>query len=117
MSAPAEADPSKMLRLVMQSLEEIRKREDEINHGPLQRRKQICEQIFNQAKDSFQNPVLRRIFEERKQLMMRSLELHVERDELIERQKETSSPQRAQRLRDVERELRMLQAQMRGQGP
>src|SRR5687768_5157306 len=106
-----------MLRLVMQSLEEIRKREDEINHGPLQRRKEICEQIFNQARDSFQYPVLGRIFDERKQLMMRSLELHVEGDELIEREKQTSDPQRAQRLRDVERELRMLQAQMREQGP
>ncbi|HKG71962.1 MAG TPA: hypothetical protein VKA87_08685 [Nitrososphaeraceae archaeon] len=117
MSAPAEADPSKMLRLVMQSLEEIRKRENEIDHGPLQRRKEICEQIFNQARDSFQNPSFRRIFDERKQLMMCSLELHVEREELIERQKETSDPERAQRLRDVERELRMLQAQMSGQIP
>ncbi len=113
MSTPAELDPRRLVRLLIETLQEINRRYEEMSHGSLERRKEICEQIYNKARDSFQNPAFRTILDEQKKLMLLSLEFRVQREQILEKIRiEGGDPQLIKRLDEVERELRRLQGQM-----
>lgn len=61
-------------RALQEALNAISKREAEITNSSLERRKEICEEIFNNAADSLEKPEHRLFIQQRKQEVLRKLE-------------------------------------------
>jgi hypothetical protein len=108
-----EADTARIFGLLKEALVEIASREKEFKQIPLERRKEVCGQIFDRVRDSIRHPLARPFFDRRKQIMMHMLELYVEVEDINRKWKETVDVQYIRKMRVVEAELRRLQDEMK----
>ncbi len=108
-----EADTARIFGLLRETLEEIARREKEIKQISLERRKEVCGQIFDRVRDSIKHPLARPFFDRRKHIMMQMLELYVEVKDINRKWKETVDVQYIRKMRVVEAELRRLQDEMK----